>query len=90
MPRTYGPETLITIYSEQTKTGHYRYMFMCPVRLAALLNPSKIMGEATKRSAIRLIKKAVTYHMERASSVERIKELSELLKKYNYAPSDMD
>jgi hypothetical protein len=90
MPRTYGPETLITIYSEQTKTGHYRYMFMCPVRLAALLNPSKIMGEATKRSAIRLIKKAVTYHMEQASSVERMKELSELLKKYNYAPSNLD
>lgn len=90
MPRTHGPETLITIYSEQTRPGCYRYMYMCPIRLYALLDPATILGEATKRRAIRLLNKAAAYHLERATRPERVAELDSLIKNQKYAPSDMD
>jgi hypothetical protein len=81
MSRTHGPETLITIYSEETRPGCYRYMYMCPIRLHALLDPASILGEATKRRAIRLLNKAAAYHLERATRPERVGELTELINK---------
>ena len=93
MPRTHGPETLISTYSEETRPGCYRYMYMCPIRLYALLDPASILGEATKRRAIWLLSKAAAYHLERATRPERVGELTELInkmKKYANATATAD
>ena len=93
MPRTHGPETLITIYSEETNPGRYRYMFMCPVRLYGLLDPASIPGEATKRRAARLVAKSCAYHLEREQDEARRVDLINILgimKKYTHAAELID
>ena len=91
MARTNGPEGLITIYSEETKPGFFRYMAMCPVRLAELIDPAKLTGEITKARAANLISRAASYHLERAHGPERMRELLFLITKMKrYAPAHVD
>lgn len=87
--RPTSDRSMINFYGEEIRPGVFRYFTMEPRRLAVILNPKPMREIEDKRDAAALIAASARYHMERASSVERIKELSELLKKYNYAPSDM-
>ena len=89
MPRTHGPETLITIYSEETRPGVFRYHTMEPTRLAVILNPKPMREVSDKRDAAAIIAACARYHMERAWSPERMTELNEIIKNQKYAPSDM-
>jgi hypothetical protein len=81
---------MINFYGEETRPGVFRYFTMEPTRLAVILNPKPMREVSDKRDAAAMIAACARYHMERASSVERMKELSELIKKYNYAPSNVD